>query len=334
MVDSGLLSLPKPRLGWFGASAALALLAVLGTAAAWRWWRRSRPRGQLRLKRVGTVSGLFIYPIKSCRGVAVERAEVTKLGLRSGDMSDRCWLVIKEDGHMVTARQEPQLVLISVTGENGGLTLSAPEMSDLHIPVRPPTENPVHNCRLFGTDIQGKDCGEEAAQWITAFLKSEPYRLVHFDPNMVPRNSKDFFDTFQADDKIVYPDCSPVMVLSEASLGELNSRLEKKVQIRNFRPNILVTGCSPYEEDTWNDIVIGDVEMKGKMGCPRCIFTTIDPDTGIMDRKEPLETLKSYRLCDPSEQRIYKSHPLFGWYFGIDKTGTLRVGDLVYKITW
>ncbi|KYO43561.1 mitochondrial amidoxime reducing component 2 [Alligator mississippiensis] len=115
--------------------------------------------------------------------------------------------------------------------------------------------------------------------------------------------------------KIAYPDCSPVMIISEASLEDLNTRLEKKVKIQNFRPNILVTGCSAFEEDSWDEICIGSVEMKGTVGCPRCILTTIDPETGIMDRKEPLETLKSYRLCDLSEQYLYKSSPLFGWYF-------------------
>nr|XP_060610209.1 mitochondrial amidoxime reducing component 2-like [Anolis sagrei ordinatus] len=309
-----------------------AALAALGLA--WWRWRRGPPSRRPTLRPVGTVSGLFVYPIKSCRGVAVERAQVTELGLRSGDLRDRCWLVIKEDGHMVTARQEPRLVLISITNENGCLHLSAPEMEDLHIPATLSIKNSVHNCRIFGTDIQGRDCGEEAAQWINTFLKSESYRLVHFEPNMTPRKSKDLVDPFRPSDKIAYPDLGPVMVLSEASLEDLNSRLDKKVQIRNFRPNILVTGCGPHEEDTWDEIVIGDVEMKGAMACPRCIFTTIDPDTGVMDRKEPLETLKSYRLCDPSEQHIYKSHPLFGWYFGVDKTGTIQVGDLVYKISW
>uniref|UniRef100_A0A6J0T5M2 Mitochondrial amidoxime reducing component 2-like n=1 Tax=Pogona vitticeps TaxID=103695 RepID=A0A6J0T5M2_9SAUR len=328
MVSPGLRWPPKPRPGWALAFVAVASLALLGAAAAWRWCRSRRSR----LRPVGRVSALFVYPVKSCRGVAVEQAEVTQLGLRNGEMRDRCWLVIKEDGHMVTARQEPRLVLISIANENDCLTLSAPEMKDIHIPVRLSTRNPVKNCRLFGTDIQGRDCGEEAAQWITDFLKSEPYRLVQFESNMVPRNAKDLMEPFRPSDKIAYPDCSPIMVLSEASLEELNSRLQKKVQIRNFRPNILVTGCNPHEEDTWDEIKIGGVEMKGAAACPRCIFTTVDPDTGIMDRKEPLETLKSYRLCDPSEQHIYKSHPLFGWYFGVDKTGTIQVGDIVYKM--
>lgn len=254
------------------------------------------------------------------------------MGLRSGDMRDRVWLVITEDGHMVTARQEPRLVLISVNCEDGYLMLNASDMKELRVPIKLPKKNPVHNCRLFGMDIQGRDCGDEAAQWITTYLNAQSYRLVHFEPHMVPRKSRDIFTTFRSTDKISYPDCSPVLIVSEASLEDLNTKMEKKVQIKNFRPNIVITGCGAFEEDSWNKIQIGDVEMKGTMGCPRCILTTVDPETGIIDRKEPLETLKSYRLCDPSERHLYKSHPLFGWYYGIDKTGTIQVGDPVYKI--
>uniref|UniRef100_A0A8D0GS81 Mitochondrial amidoxime reducing component 2 n=1 Tax=Sphenodon punctatus TaxID=8508 RepID=A0A8D0GS81_SPHPU len=188
---------------------------------------------------------------------------------------------------------------------------------------------PCH--QLFGLDIQGRDCGDEAAQWITTFLNTQAL-LVHFEPDMAPRKPKDFMPLFPPTDEIAYPDCSPIMILSEASLEDLNTHLEKKVTIHNFRPNILVADCGAYEEDTWDEILIGDAEMKGRMACPRCILTTVDPDTGIIDRKEPLETLKSYRQCDPSEKHLYKSHPLFGWYFGIGKTGTIQVGDPVYKI--
>ncbi|KGL79716.1 hypothetical protein N309_10728, partial [Tinamus guttatus] len=231
-----------------------------------------------------------------------------------------------------TPRREPRLVLVSVGCENGCLTLSAPEMTKLCFPIHLPRKNPVQNCRVFGVDIQGRDCGDEVAQWITSFLKTEPYRLVHFEPSMVPRKSKNVINRFRTTDEVAYPDCSPVLMLTEASLEDLNSRMEKKVKMENFRPNILVSGCSAYEEDSWEDIVIGDVELKGTVSCARCILTTVNPDTGVLDRKEPLETLKSYRLCDPSEQHLYRSSPLFGRYFAVDKTGTIQVGDPVYKI--
>ncbi|XP_019405050.1 PREDICTED: mitochondrial amidoxime reducing component 2-like isoform X2 [Crocodylus porosus] len=272
---------------YVGASAALALALAVSAALAWRWGGRRR-----RLQRVGSVAALFLYPVKSCGGAAVRRAELTALGLRSGDLRDRFWLVIKEDGHMVTGRQEPRLVLISVSCGNGYLMLSAPEMKELRVPIKLSRKNKVHNCRIFGFDVQGRDCGDEAAEWITSFLTTQPYRLVHFETSMMPRNSKDIMPVFRPTDKVAYPDCSPVMIISEASLEDLNTRLEKKVTIQNFRPNILVTGCSAFEEDSWDEICIGSVDMKGTMGCPRCLLTTIDPETGIMDRKEPLETLK------------------------------------------
>nr|XP_031545978.1 mitochondrial amidoxime-reducing component 1 isoform X2 [Vicugna pacos] len=206
---------------------------------------------------------------------------------------------------------------------------------------------------------------------------------------------------------VVYADASPFLILSEASLADLNSRLEKKVKATNFRPNILISGCGVYAEvllhikgalpdpclphllqssrgflkemsfqpsftsksrrsisfhgseltskaeggkqggawllgtdaksaifeDSWDELLIGDVELKRVMACSRCILTTVDPDTGIMSRKEPLETLKSYRLCDPSEQKLYGKSPLFGQYFVLENPGKIQVGDPVYLLS-
>uniref|UniRef100_A0A5F8H631 Mitochondrial amidoxime reducing component 1 n=1 Tax=Monodelphis domestica TaxID=13616 RepID=A0A5F8H631_MONDO len=323
----------QPRAALFGAAAlGLAAVAALG-AAAWstrgRRWRRRRHR---RLQQVGTVAQIWIYPIKSCKGVSVNEADCTEMGLRSGSLRDRFWLVIKEDGHMVTARQEPRLVLISITWDNDQMTLSAPDMNDLVIPSTQPSTNAIQNCRVFGVDIQGRDCGDEIAQWITSFLKSETFRLVQFETQMMGRKSKEIFQPFIQNYQVAYPDASPFLIISEASLADLNSRLEKKVKANNFRPNIVISGCGVFEEDSWNEILIGDVEMKRIMACGRCILTTVDTDTGIMNRKEPLETLRSYRQCDPSDQKVYGKAPLFGQYFVLEDPGTIKVGDPVYLL--
>ncbi|XP_044618671.1 mitochondrial amidoxime reducing component 2 [Equus asinus] len=323
------LGLPAPpRSRWLGV-AALGLAAVALGAVA---WRRARPRRRGRLQQVGTVAQLWIYPVKSCRGVPVSAAECTAMGLRSGHLRDRFWLVIKEDGHMVTARQEPRLMLVSITYEDDRLILRAPDMDQLVLPSKQPSSNTLHDCRLFGLDIKGRDCGDEAAQWFTNFLKTEAFRLVQFEKNMKGRSSRDIFPPFVQNYQVAYPDASPLLVLSEASLADLNTRLEKKVKMDNFRPNIVVTGCDAFEEDTWDELLIGNVEMKKVLACSRCILTTVDPDTGVIDRKEPLETLKSYRLCDPSEKEIHKSSPLFGIYYSVEKTGSLKVGDPVYRM--
>ncbi|XP_026978033.1 mitochondrial amidoxime-reducing component 1 isoform X2 [Sagmatias obliquidens] len=322
------LPAPQPRPRWLGV-AALGLAAVALGAVA---WRRARPRRRRQLQQVGTVAELWIYPVKSCKGVSVKAAECTALGLRSGHLRDRFWLVINKEGNMVTARQEPRLVLISLTCEGDTLTLSAAYTKDLRLPIKTPTTNAVHKCRVQGLEIEGRDCGEAAAHWITNFLKTQPYRLVHFEPHMQPRNSHQIEDPFRPTDQIPYSDASPFLILSEASLADLNSRLEKKVKATNFRPNIIISGCGVYAEDSWNELRIGDVELKRVMACSRCILTTVDPDTGVMSRKEPLETLKSYRLCDPSERKLYGKSPLFGQYFVLENPGTIQVGDPVYLL--
>ncbi|XP_003474557.1 mitochondrial amidoxime reducing component 2 [Cavia porcellus] len=323
------LGLPAPaRPAWIGV-AVLGLAAVALGAVAWR----TRPRRRRQRQQVGTVAQLWVYPIKSCKGVAVPEAEVTALGLRVGHLRDRFWMVVKEDGHMVTARQEPRLVLVSITSKDRSLVLQAPGMDPLVLPCKLPSSNKLLDCRLFGLDIKGRDCGDEVARWFTSFLKTEAYRLVQYETSMKGRTSKEIFSN--APDfgyQVPYPDCSPVLLHTEASLVDLNTRLEKKVKMENFRPNIVVTGCGAFEEDSWEDLVIGDVEIKRVMSCPRCNLTTVDPDTGVIDRKEPLQTLKSYRLCDPSMKHLYQSSPLFGVYFTVEKIGVLRVGDPVYQL--
>ncbi|ERE72601.1 mitochondrial amidoxime-reducing component 1 isoform X1 [Cricetulus griseus] len=255
------------------------------------------------------------------------------MGLRCGHLRDRFWLVINEDGNMVTARQEPRLVLISLTCDNDTLTLSAAYTKDLLLPVTPPSTNPLVQCRVHGLEVQGRDCGEAAAQWITDFLKKQPCRLVHFEPHMRPRRSQLMRSRFGPNHQVAYSDASPFLVLSEASLEDLNSRIEKRVKATNFRPNIVISGCSAHAEDSWNELLIGEVALKRVMACTRCLLTTVDPDTGIMDGKEPLETLRSYRLCDPSEQSVYGKLPLFGQYFTLESSGTVKVGDPVYLLS-
>ncbi|XP_056424361.1 mitochondrial amidoxime reducing component 2-like isoform X2 [Hyla sarda] len=251
-------------------------------------------------------------------------------------ISTKHWLVVKEDKVQVTARQEPRMVLIRATCDNDYLTLNAPEMEDLKIPLKLPEINEVLSCKVFGNEVQGRDCGDEASDWITGFLQSvQTYRIVYFEDKMKPRNPRNEYPLYSEDDQVAYPDLAPLLLLSEASVKNLNLKLEKKVSTRNFRPNIVVSGCDAFAEDTWEEIQIGrQVTLKRVMPCPRCILTTVDPDTGIINMKEPLETLRSYRLCDEEDKEVYKSSPLFGQFMKVLKTGKVRVGDPVYHITY
>ncbi|XP_007903196.2 mitochondrial amidoxime-reducing component 1, partial [Callorhinchus milii] len=291
------------------------------------------PQPHPQLIKVAEVSQLWIYPVKSCRGAALTLAECSQLGLGSGPLKDRHWIIVDEACHMITGRVQPSLVLVSVSKKNDDLCLNATGMQELRIPFELPKSNPVKMLRVFQTDIEGRDCGDKAADWITTYLKNtQPFRLMSYEPTMKPRRSKNNAPVFRDSDQIAYSDLSACMLLSEASVEDLNTRLEKKVKVENFRPVIVVKDCEPYKEETWTAIQIGNVKFSRVMGCTRCIFTTVDPDTGIISRKEPLQTLKSYRQCDPSEKHIYKSDALFGVHFRIDETGVIQVGDPVYKI--
>jgi uncharacterized protein YcbX len=64
--------------------------------------------------------------------------------------------------------------------------------------------------------------------------------------------------------------------------------------MNRFRPNIVVKGCDPFAEDTWNRISAGGVELAVVKPCARCVVTTIDKET-LERSKEPLKTLGKYR---------------------------------------
>lgn len=301
--------------------------ALLSLAVGYKYLRKPE-----KLVRVGVVSQLLVHPLKSGKALSVALAECLETGLKFGELQDRHWMVVTEDGHMVTGRQEPRLVLMSFTCEGGQICLNGPKMEELKIPLKHPN-NKIIDCRLFGADIQGRDCGDAASSWLTRYLEAEKtYRLVHFEPNMKARKPSENEPLFSKDTEVAYPDFAPVMLLSEASVKDLNTKLDKKVTMERFRPNIIVSDCKPFEEDSWDELQIGSVRLKRVMACGRCIFTTVDPETGVISRKEPLETLKSYRLCDPSEKHIYKSSPLFGQLLTVKNTGILQVGEDVYKI--
>ncbi|XP_056283072.1 mitochondrial amidoxime-reducing component 1 [Pseudoliparis swirei] len=283
--------------------------------------------------RVGVVSKLLIHPLKSGKAVSVTLAECQKKGLKLGNLQDRHWLVITEDGHMVTGRQQPAMVLVSLTCEGDQLCLNGPNMEELRFLFQL-SDNAVIDCRVFGEDIQGRDCGDEPSRWLTRYLGEEKtFRLVHYEPQMKGRRPEESNPLTLKMEDVAYSDAAPVMLLSESSVTALNNKLADDVTVERFRPSIVISDCEAFDEDSWEELQIGSVRLQRVMSCGRCIFTTVDPETGVITRKEPLETLKSYRQCEPSDKHIYKSAPLFGQLYNVKKTGFLQVGDVVYKIS-
>uniref|UniRef100_A0A3B5KZS2 MOSC domain-containing protein n=1 Tax=Xiphophorus couchianus TaxID=32473 RepID=A0A3B5KZS2_9TELE len=276
-------------------------VALLGFGLGYKYMRKPE-----KAVRVGVVSQILIHPLKSGKAVPVSVAEL--------------WL-------------DPAAVTVPV-GHSGESGSSCAETQTRNTSPR------LQQCwvgkkkRMFSKDIQGRNCGDKASHWLTTFLGGEKtFRLVHYEPHMKPRRpaeSEPLYPQFEV--QVAYPDYGPIMLLSEASVQDLSSKLDQEVTTERFRPSIVIGDCEPFDEDSWEEIQIGSVRLQRVMSCGRCILTTVDPETGVMSRKEPLETLKSYRLCKPSEKHIYKKAPLFGQLHTVKKTGVLHVGEEVYKI--
>jgi len=250
------------------------------------------------------LSSLIYYPIKACRGFDVTESRVERLGLAN----DRRMMVVTPEGEFLTQREHPKLALITPTLRlrsteerglaplsakeinNDALTLSAPNFDSIHFAIQKTgTPTPVNIWK--SKDVHAIDQGEESAQWLSDWL-GVSVRLVHIDASFKRKLNPDF--AVHADDHTGFADGYPILVISEASLQDLNSRLDSQLPMNRFRPNIVVKDCEPFAEDTWKRIRIGDVEMALVKPCARCVVTTIDKET-LEVSKEPLKTLATFR---------------------------------------
>jgi hypothetical protein len=233
-----------------------------------------------------TVSALTYYPIKACRGFDVPVSNVQRMGLEH----DRRMMVVTPNGRFLTQREYPRLALVTPTLKNEAVTLSAPDFDSLQFDIR--TSGTSAFVDIWSSkDVDAIDQGDEAASWLSDWLGTS-VRLVHIADGFKRKVNPNY--AINADDHTGFADGYPILILSEESLQDLNSRLDSAVPMNRFRPNLVVKGCEPFAEDTWKRIRIGGVEMALVKPCPRCVVTTIDKET-LAKSKEPLKTLEKYR---------------------------------------
>lgn len=231
------------------------------------------------------IAALNIFPVKSCAGIALEEARV----LPTGFESDRRWMIVDEKGRYQTQRELPRLALIRPRPTGDGLMAAAPGMADLRVGAPRGERIAV---KIWDDACTGIDAGEDAARWVSDFL-GRPLRLVSFDMGrrrpVAPRW------TGGLDAAALFSDAFPFLVLSEGSLEELNSRLPQRLPMNRFRPNIVLSGLAPYQEDRIREFAAGEVRIRLVKPCARCAIPGTDQDTGERQGDEPLRTLKSYR---------------------------------------
>ncbi|MCU7843481.1 MAG: MOSC domain-containing protein [Candidatus Thiodiazotropha sp. (ex Monitilora ramsayi)] len=231
------------------------------------------------------LSAIYRYPVKSLAGENLQAARVDTFGLEN----DRRWMVVDPDGEFLTQRELPRMTLIGteITGE--GLQLQAPGMPSITL-EKPDREGGQIHVRVWNDRCPAQLCADKVHVWLSDFL-NRPCRLVHMADETVRQVDPKYATQ---GDRTAFADGFPLLLISQASLDDLNSRLTDSLPMIRFRPNLVVSGCGPYAEDHWRKIRIGDLTLRVVKPCSRCKITTVDPGTGETG-SEPLKTLSGYR---------------------------------------
>jgi len=256
------------------------------------------------------ISALYVYPVKACRGVRLDTARVVARGFEH----DRRYMIVDARGRFVTQRELPELALVTTAIGKDSIVLRRTGYPDCALPFEHASGAELE---VSVWDHSGPALRHEAGSaWLSAILGS-PVSLV-FMPDSHRRQVNP--ERARPGDIVSFADGYPFLVISEASLEELNSRLETPLVMERFRPSIVVSGVPAFAEDAWRNVRLGEVSFRGVKRCERCTVTTVDPETGIRG-KEPLRTLATFRREDG---KVW-----FGMNLIHDAEGTLSTGDLV-----
>jgi uncharacterized protein YcbX len=256
------------------------------------------------------VSQLFIYPIKSLGGIALNTAQLTDRGLQH----DRRWMLIDDDNRFLSQREHAQMALfkLEVLADALKVTYTA-DGSTINIPFVPLKQD-LLDVAIWDDTCTGQLVSDVVDAWFTVKL-GIPARLVYM-PDETHRAADPRYTTQGTISS--FADAYPALLIGQASLDDLNNRLAEKLPMNRFRPNIVFTGGEAYSEDQMNHITINGVDMYGVKLCARCVMTTINQET-IAKGKEPLKTLSSYRRKG--------AKILFGQNLAFNSTGIISVGD-------
>ncbi|MBD3224794.1 MAG: MOSC domain-containing protein [Caldithrix sp.] len=258
------------------------------------------------------VHSLFYYPVKSCRGIALQTAALDTFGIEG----DRHFMITDEKGRFMTQRRHPGMSLICPEVSARHLTLRAKGMPDISIDLR--VNGTATEVLVWKDYCQAMDMGDGVANWLSRFL-GRACRLVQKAPQYVRRVENEYNPDGRA--QVSFADGFPLLLISEASLQALNERLPSPMPMDRFRPNIVLSGGQPFQEDRWQTISIGSVRLTVAKPCERCVVTTVNQQNA-QTGKEPLHTLSTFR----SNQR----HKVeFGQNLIHQWPGVLNKGDRV-----
>ena len=234
-----------------------------------------------------TLSAITIYPVKSMAGISLTSSKLATTGL----YYDRRWMVVSTAGKFITQRTHPQMALIQPQIDKEQLILSYKGIDDHFVPHTDTENYSVMKVQVWQDTVQAQLISPDTDIWLTQII-GEPCHLVYMTDNEIRTCDLTYA---QQGDRTSFADGFPLLVISQASLDDLNTKLDQPISMQRFRPNFVVEGCEAFAEDTWQTMHINTVTFRVVKPCSRCIITTIDPTTGKQTNAEPLKTLATYR---------------------------------------
>jgi uncharacterized protein YcbX len=246
---------------------------------------------------MASIASLHLYPIKSCAGLTLQEARLGHAGLEHQGVGDREWMLVDADGgRFLTQRQAPRMALIRPALGDGVLRVEAPGQDALPVPLDGIEARRAERAvQVWTHECLAIDEGDEAAAWFSAFL-GRPLRLVRFDPAHRRASNREWTGEIEALNR--FSDGYPILLISQSSLADLNDRLmengREALPMNRFRPNIVLDGVGPYEEDYMEALAGNGVRLKPVKPCPRCPIPSIEQTTGEFG-PDPLDILSQYR---------------------------------------
>jgi len=261
-----------------------------------------------------TLTGLFVYPVKSARGIALREAELGDRGLTH----DRRFMVVDQRGHFLTQRDTPSLARLSTAlhddAQRGELLLTF-EGQQLALPLSP-SSGETRRVRVFADEVDALDLGAPAASFLSAAL-GRPAALVY-----MPQQTRRQVDPqrAQAQDIVGFADGFQYLLANESSLAALNRELPEPVPMQRFRPNFVIAGVPAYSEDNFAELTIGGLLFVALKPCSRCVIVNTDQSSGQRTRGA-LEAL--------ARTHTLGNRPIFGQNLVARASGRVAVGDPV-----
>jgi len=255
---------------------------------------------------MAAVTDIVFYPVKSCAGIAVREATLTRFGLAVDNVYDREWMLVDEDGLCLTQREHPRMALVTPRLHTETLELRAPGMLplELQLGLPHPDDTVLRHVRIWDDEVDAYDCGDLAAAWCTNAV-GIGCRLVRFHPEARRLASTKWTGAVEA--PTMFSDAFPFLVVGAASLEDLNGKLQAAgraaLPMNRFRPNIVVSGTEAFDEDYTASFTCGPVVLKPVKPCARCPMPSVDQATGQFG-PDPLDILRSYRVKPQVEDGI------------------------------